>query len=421
MIKNFFYPETVAVIGASNEEGKVGYSLMKNLENFKGKIIPVNIKHDEIFGLKAHKSVLDYEENIDLAVIAVPSGVAISVLRECGKKKIPNAIIITAGFSEIGNFKDEETLKDIAKKYNIQLLGPNCFGVCNPYTNLDTTFALKTPEKGDIAFVSQSGALWSYISDLSIGKFGFSGFASLGNMAGKGFEDFIDYFSNDDKTKAIVLYVEKLNNGRKFMEVCKKCKKPIYAVKVGSSKKGSLAAISHTASLASDYEIYKGAFKQANVILCPTLEQCFQRALNKKFVYRGIRKINLGKKTVIITNAGGAGALVSDYCSLKGIELVDWEEKNPLDILGAAKAADYKKALEKLKNKSFYDFVIVILTPQNMSQIKETAQEIISFSKERKKVVALFLGGQSVLEARKMLELNKVRCFNIIEEADMSL
>lgn len=413
VIKNFLEPKTIAIIGASDEKGKVGYSLMKNLESFNGDVIPINLKHSFIFGKKAYKSVLDYSKNIDLAVIAIPSNFVLSILEDCGKKRIKEVIIISAGFSEIGKKEEEENMLSIAKHYQIRILGPNCFGVCNPYLNLDTTFALETPKRGDIAFISQSGALWSYISDFSESKFGFSGFVCLGNMSDLGFDDFIEYFSKDEKTKSIILYIEKLKNGKRFIEICKKCKKPIYAIKVGRSKKGSEAAISHTGSLATDFEVYKGAFKQSNVMLCNSLIECFEKATGRNLDRK--RKLDIGKKTVIITNAGGAGALVTDYCESKGIQVIDWEEKNPLDLLGTATSKDYKEALEKLRNKDFYDSIIVILTPQKMTDIENVAEIITDFKKETKKnVIALFLGEKSMKKSNELFEKNKVQYLNTI-------
>lgn len=415
---NFFEPKTIAVIGASDEKQKVGYSLMENLRNFKGNVIPINIKHDSVFGMKAYKSIFDYPHKIDLAVMAIPSPFVAHELEECGKKKISNVIVITAGFSEVGNYRDEDRLKEIAKKYHINLLGPNCFGICNPYANLDTTFALETPNAGDVAFISQSGALWSYISSFSLGKFGFSGFVSLGNMAGLDFPDFIDYFSKDKKTKSIVLYIEKINGGKKFIEACKKCRKPIYAIKVGISKEGSRAAVSHTGSLATDYEIYRGAFKQCGVILQDSLISCFEKAAGMEIPVKK-RKIDFGKNAVIITNAGGAGAIMADYCSLKGVKLAEWQENNPWDLLGTALAKDYERALNKLKGKNFYDSVIVILTPQKMSEINKTAEVIANFHREtKKKIIACFLGGAGMEQAMSYFRENNMQHISTLKEAE---
>jgi len=396
----FLNPKNIAVIGASETEGKVGYTLMRKLLKFEGEIIPINPEKETVLGKKAYHSVLDYQGKIDLVVIAIPSVHVKNVLEECGKKKIKNVIIISAGFSETGKTDLENELKEIGKKYKINLVGPNCFGVANPYLSLDTTFANMSAKEGDIAFISQSGALWSYIADVSSsdGNLGFSGFVSLGNMADLEFCDFIEYFNKDKKTKKIVLYIERLKNGRKFIDVCKKSKKEIIVIKSGRTKTGSEATLSHTGSLATDYEIYKGAFKQAGV----RLESSFLSAF-------GISNLKIepkGKKIGIITNAGGAGALVTDHLVEEGYEALP-----PIDVLGTALAEDYKKAFETLKNK--VDSVIVILTPQSMSQPDELAKEIVKFAKV-KPVIAFFLGADSVKKAKSILEKNKIPCITDI-------
>jgi acyl-CoA synthetase (NDP forming) len=399
-LEKFLNPKNIAVIGASDIEGKVGNTLMQKLMRFEREIIPVNTEKDTIFEKKAYHSVLDYPNKIDLAIIAIPAPHVKTVLEECGKKNIKNVIIISAGFSEMGNKEMENELKELGKKYSMRILGPNCFGVANPSLNLDTTFANMSAKEGDIAFISQSGALWSYIADVSSsdGNLGFSGFVSLGNMADLEFFDFIEYFNKDKKTKKIVLYIERLKNGRKFIDVCKKSKKEIIVIKSGRTKTGSEATLSHTGSLATDYEIYKGAFKQAGV----KLESSFLSAF-------GISNLKIepkGKKIGIITNAGGAGALVTDHLVEEGYEALP-----PVDVLGTALAEDYKKAFDALKDK--VDSVIVILTPQSMSQPDELAKEIVKFAKV-KPVIAFFLGADSVKKAKSILEKNKIPCITDI-------
>jgi len=419
-LKSFFEPKKIALIGASDHIDKVGGILAKKLLSYKNKFIPINPKHDKIFGIKCYKNVLDYPKSLDFAIIAVPALFVPTALEECGKKKINNVIIITAGFSEIGNTKGEYELKQIAKKYGINFIGPNCFGVCNSSNNLDTTFSATTPsrlKKTGVAFISQSGALWSYISDF-MPNLGFSDFVSLGNMGDLEFSDFIDYFSKDKKTKSIVLYVEKLKDGKKFIKTCKNCKKPIFAVKAGSSVEGSRAAFSHTGSLATDYEIYRGAFKQAGVTLCDSLIEAFEKANEKQILVRKKdQTLKLGKKVIIVTNAGGAGALMADYLSKKEFELVH----GPIDILGTASGSDYFNALEKIKSEDF-DCVFVILTPQSMSEIRKSADVVAGFKlRNNKQVVALFLGKKSMKEANELFENNKVSYFNTLEEARLSI
>src|SRR3989344_2454235 len=340
-LENFFNPKTIAIVGASDHSEKVGGILFRKALKSKCNIIPVNPKHDKLLGVKCYSKISEFKESIDLAVIAIPAPFVSAELEECGR---------------IGIISGEKQIFDLAKKYGINLLGSNCFGIFNPNLKLDLTFAATTPKKGKVALISQSGALWSYVSDFSAGlkgksSFGFSGFVSLGNMTDLSFSDFIEYFSKDKATKSIVLYVERLKDGKKFIEICKKTKKKIYAVKAGSSEEGSKAAFSHTASLATDYEIYRGAFKQAGVVLCNSLLEAFEKANGKKIAFSNKHKIKIGKKVFIITNAGGAGALLSDYLSAKGFELVSNDNfKNPLDILGTASGSDYFNNLDKIKN-----------------------------------------------------------------------
>ena len=327
-LKQFFNPKTIAIIGASEHPEKVGGILMYKLQNFKGKVIPINPTHKTILGKKTYPSIIKCKKKIQLVVIATPPKTIPSILKECVKKKIKNIIIITAGFSEIGNTKQEEQITKIAKKYRLNILGPNCFGITNTKLNLDTTFSSSTPKKGNIALISQSGALWSYISDLNIG---FSKFASLGNMSDISFADLIKYLNKDKNTKKIICYIEKLKHGKEFIKACKKSKKEIIVIKAGKTKGGEQAAISHTGSLATDYNIYSGAFKQAKVKHVESLTNAFHISLPEI-------KIKNQTKIAIITNAGGAGILITDYLEQRGIKI----EKS-WDILGTATAEDYKK------------------------------------------------------------------------------
>jgi len=415
-------PETIAVIGASNNKDKVGFSLMENLKNFNGKVFPINLHEEEILGLRCYKYIKDVRENIDLAIIAIPAKKVTKVLEECGKKKIKDIIIISSGFSEIGNKKDEYKLIKIAKRYKIRILGPNCFGVVNPYLNLDTTFAKSTPYKGSVAFISQSGAIWSGIADYSLKEnFGFSGFVSLGNMSDLEFSDFIEYFNNDLNTKVIVLYIESLRYGKKFMEVCKKSNKKIIAIKSGISEKGKEATLSHTGSLAGEYEIYKAVFRQSSIILANDITHAFDLA--KFYINQDIK----GKKILVISNAGGPAALATDYCTERNLELVNlpkvefdflWSKRNPIDLVGDAKSDKFKKVFNFLKNKNFYDSILVIVTPQKMTDVREIAKEVLRFKNESKKtIVTCFMGYDAIQEAKEILEENNIPCLFEIKRA----
>lgn len=387
-MKDLLHPKSIAVIGASNNRKKVGYSLMANLKKFKGSIFPVNLKGKPILGKKCYKSILDVPKTVDMALISVPAPVVIPVIQECVKKKVRDIVILSAGFSEIGNKEDERKILEITKG-KARVLGPNCFGIVVPSLNIDTTFALETPKDGHIAFISQSGALWAGISVYSkMNNFGFSYFISVGNMIDLDFSDFLEYLDQDKKTKIIILYIERLVDGRHFMDTVKKCKTPIIAIKAGRSEAGKRAALSHTGSLAGSYDIYEAAFKQSGVILVETLEEAFAKA---KFL-----QVPKGNKMVIVTNAGGPGTLTADYCEKHGFDVVKlpenlkfeklpraWSHNNPIDIVGDADADRFKYVFDILvKNKNFFDAAIVVMTQQKMIDVKGTVKEIISFKKK---------------------------------------
>lgn len=394
-MKGLLNPKTIAVIGASNNRKKVGYSLMANLKKFRGNVFPVNLKGKPILGKKCYKSIMDVSKKVDMALIAVPAPAVPSVVQECVDKKVGYIVILSSGFSEIGNKEDEKKLLEIVKG-KARILGPNGFGVVIPSLNIDTTFALTTPKDGHIAFISQSGALWAGISIYSkIHNFGFSYFISVGNMLDLDFSDFLEYLENDKKTEVIILYIERLVDGRRFMDTVKKCKKPIIAIKAGRSEAGKRAALSHTGSLAGSYEIYEAAFKQSGVILVETLEEAFAKA---KFL-----QIPASNRIVIVTNAGGPGTLTADYCEKHGFDVVKlpenlkfeklpraWSHNNPIDIVGDADADRFKYVFDILvKNKSFFDAAIVVMTQQKMIDVKGTVKEIISFKKKLKKPLAV--------------------------------
>lgn len=388
-IKTILNPKVIAVIGASENSNKVGGVLMDKLKKFKGKIIPVNINRKTINREKCYSSIIHYPKKVDLAIIAVPKTFVKKVLLDCVYRKIKNVIIISAGFSEIGDTESQEELVKIAKDNGIVLLGPNCFGVANPTKNLDLTFSNESPRKGTTAFVSQSGALGSYIMD----KIPLSAFVSLGNMSDLSFDEFIRYFSKDKNTEKIVCYIEKLKDGRKFIDACLKCKKEIIVIKAGSSIAGKEATLSHTGSLATDYNIYSGAFRQAGVTQANSIEEAF-----------GIKTTKLNYKEIknptIITNAGGAGALLTDALENNGVKL----NKQPIDILGTASTEEYRKAINKtsIKNK-----IMVVLTPQRMSNPIEVAK-MISTHKKKAQVICYFLGGKSVKKAINILKKAEV-------------
>lgn len=445
MLKSFFEPKSVALIGASRHEGKVGHIIAKNLLKFK-KIYFVNPSAEEILGKKCFSSILDIPEKIELAVIVVKAELALRILQECARKGIKSAIIISSGFSEVGRKgkKLENKILNFAKKSKIRILGPNCFGIINPYLSINTTFSSINVLKGDTAFISQSGALGSGILDMALQKkIAFSKLIFLGNEADIDFNDVLSYLAEDSKTKKILLYIEglKLGVGRNFIDAARKClknRKRIIAIKAGITEPGRKLVLTHTAALAGEAEIYKAAFEQAGIILAKNLTSALEIIKGekikkiKKIRVKKNKKIKKQKKIIAVSNAGGAAVLLTDYFSERGLEFMPlspdlikklnkilpkaWNRTNPIDIVGDADAQRYKEVLDILSKEKF-DSLICILTPQAMSQPLQVAQELVNFkNKTGKQVIGCFIGAVSVKDASEFLKKNKILSFSELED-----
>ncbi len=415
-MEKFFEPKSIAVIGASRHKEKVGYAIFKNLLSSRKKVYPINPNAKKICGRIAYNSVLKIKEDIDLAIIVIPAKFVPEVLKECGEKDIKNVIIISAGFSESGNEKLEKKLVDIALKYNIRYIGPNCLGTINPHQKLNATFFGKNPKKGKIAFISQSGALGVAVLDRAIEKgMGLSLFASIGNATNIGFSEMIKYLDKDKNTKAICLYVESLRKGKKFLNVVSKIKKPVIVLKGGMTKKGQEAAATHTAALMSENGVYTGAFKQCGAIKTESIYELFEIGS-----YLSKNKPIKGNRGIIVTNAGGAGVLSADAFEKNGLELakipksiikkldkelpMEWSRSNPIDIVGDATPERYKKTLDIIKKGNFYDFIFIALTPQKMTNPKKVAKILVEFQKKSKTpIFSCFMGGELIKDGKILL------------------
>jgi acetate---CoA ligase (ADP-forming) len=444
-LEKLFNPETIAVIGASRDHNSVGYGILKNLLTgfsngdaseysgpFKGKIFPVNPNADEIQGLQCYPSILKIKETIDLAIISVPAKIVAAVMKECAIKKVKFAIIISAGFGEIGEEgkKLQDEVVEIARKGNIRIIGPNCLGIIRTENSMNASFAPSMPPKGEIAFISQSGALADSIIDWAIEKrYGFSTVISYGNKADLDTADLIEYFGNDKHTKAIALYVEGINDGRRFMEIASKVskKKPIIALKSGRSEAGAKAVSSHTGSLAGSYQIYEAAFNQCGIIMALNVEEMFDIA--KALAYQPVCKEN---SVAIVTNAGGPGVLCSDYCEMFGVNLAQlkdstikkldasgkmhpaYSRRNPLDIVGDALPERYEAALNILLDENYISGIIIIQTLQTMTNPEEDAKIIIEANKKHpeKPILCTYMGGKLSKKGREMLEDSKIPDYN---------
>ena len=435
-LDHMFNPKSIAVIGASNRKDSVGYGVMKNLKegDFDGKIYPINIKRNKVQGLKAYKSVKDINNEINLAIIATPASTVIDLVKECGKKNVLNVIIMSSGFKEIGKKGNEDSKKilNIARSYNMRVMGPNCMGFIKPSMNLNATFANEMPKKGNIAFISQSGALGSATLDWAREyDFGFSFFASLGSMIDISFHDVIDYLGKDPYTKSIIIYMESLEEARKFLSAARSFSrtKPIVVLKSGKSDQGAKAALSHTGCLAGNDEVFDAAFKRAGIIRVNEIDDLFDcaRTLSKQ-------KRPRGNKLAIITNAGGPGVISTDYLIERNGKLAElsdktisklnkdlpknWSGRNPVDILGDANAKDYKKAVQTCIEDKNVDGVLVILTPQSMTDSVKIAEEISSIKEGfEKPILASWMGGQSIKKGSDILEKKDIPVFAYPEKA----
>lgn len=441
-LDRIFNPQSIAIIGASNEVNSVGFGLIKNaLEgNSQRKIFAVNPFRKKVLGLKCLPSVLSVKEDVDLAIIAVPAQVVETVIKECCKKRVGGIIVISAGFAEVGeNGKAlQEKIVDITKKAKIPLIGPNCLGIIRPLKELNASFAPLTPHSGGVAFISQSGALIdSVIDKASHENYGFSSLVSYGNEADVDICDFLLWFKDDEETKVIAIYLEGLKDGRRFMRVAKDVseKKSIVILKAGKTEEGKKAVSTHTASLVGSHKIYSAAFAQSGVIEVDTMEDLLSVAKvlseNKKC------KNGVG----IITNGGGAGVLMTDYCAEIGINIPKLDKKtilqlqdlsskhsiinrkNPLDLLGDAQPYRYELALEALLSQKDIHSVIVIQTLQIMTEVEKNAKIIIEKSKKYKgkPILTAFLGGTLSQKGIELLEKNHISNFSELKRASVAL
>lgn len=430
-LEKIFYPDSVAVIGANKVRGTVPCDIFMNIleADFNGVVFPVSPREKFIAGVKAYKYVTDIEDPIDLAIIVFPSSVVHLALEQCGQKGIKSVIVISAGFKEVGGagLEREKRLLEIAEKYDMSFIGPNCLGVINTdsRSRINASFARKFPQEGSIGFLSQSGALCTAVLDYARAHdIGFSKFISFGNKADISEIDLLYYLAEDDKTKVILLYLEEVSDGPALMKAAKdvieKHKKPVLVIKSGRTSAGASAAASHTGSLAGSDDICDAAFEQAGIIRCDNIEEMFNIAI--AFAYQPAPKSN---KVAIITNAGGPGVLTTDAAINEGLELSKFAEnttkalkkslpataniKNPVDVIGDARADRYNVAMTAAFKDPDVEGVFVILTPQSMTDIDLIAREVAKVSSHyRKPVYASFMGEADVADGVRVLQRNKI-------------
>ncbi len=424
MLEPFFQPASVAVIGASSNPAKLGFAVMRNLVEGgyaqRGQVYPINPGGGEILGRAVFASVLDVPDPIDLAVIVIPYNLVPAALLQCGQKGIPAAIVISAGFREAGRegLERELELVQIAKEYKLRLIGPNCLGVIDTFSPLNASFAAGTPPSGPMAFMSQSGALGTAVLDIALaGRLGLSKFVSLGNKADVSEIDLLQAWVGDEHTRVILIYSEGLPNGQEFIQVARQItpKMPVIAIKSGVTQSGSRAVSSHTGSLAGSEQAYHAAFSQAGILRADSMEDLFDAALAI-----GYQPELKGTRIAIITNAGGPGILATDALERSGLSMARFEIEtlhaleqflpdaasaaNPVDVLGDALADRYRFALERVANDPNTDGLLVVLTPQAMTEIEATAQAIGELAaKTEKPILACFMGEARLKEGIEIL------------------
>jgi acetyl coenzyme A synthetase (ADP forming)-like protein len=397
-LETFFKPKSIAVVGASKDSTKIGHAALKNIliSNYECKLYPINLKEKEILGIKCYQKLADVPGKIDLVLVSVPAKIVPQIMRECARKKVENVIIISSGFSEAGNYELEDEVKQIVENSKMRVLGPNTMGYKNASDGLDASFVFGVPRKGNLALVSQSGALGIGMIYLANKEFvGISKIIGVGNKLDIDDDDLIDYFSQDPETNVIGLYIEGIKDGRAFMDSIKSCNKPVLVVKAGRSNAGARATASHTGSMAGSDKIYSAAIKQAGGIRCRDIVELFDmaRALAGQPPAKGNR---IG----IITNGGGLGILLTDACEANGLTIPKLSPKtykkidkilpdlvkpnNPVDLVADAGFYRYETCTKALLEDSNIDGIIIASVHGGYARPREFTGAILKMIRERK-------------------------------------
>ena len=431
-----FEPKSVAVIGASDRENSVGNIIFKNIlsSGYKGRLYAINPKHDTIQGQQAYKSIEEIGARVELAVIATRAQTVPHLIEQCGRSGVRNVIVITAGFSESGHIGAaiERKMLEIARSYNVRILGPNCLGIIRPELGLNATFAKITAKAGNLALVSQSGAMCSAVLDWAkANDVGFSSVISIGMTADVDFGEILDYLIYDSRTHYILMYVEGIRNARRFMSALRSAAriKPIILLKAGRHEAGAMATATHSGMAAVSDTVFDAAVRRAGVVRVQNVGQLFYaaKALASKFRPQGNR-------LAIITNGGGPGAMAADRAGDLGIPLAEltnetmavlnkampsnWSHANPIDIGGDATPERYRDAIMAVTHDANVDSTLVMLSPQAMTDPLGVAKAIIEVAdKLNRSLICCWMGEEQVREGRKLLEENGIPAFRMPETA----
>ncbi|MEW5953686.1 MAG: acetate--CoA ligase alpha subunit [Bacillota bacterium] len=438
---SFFAPDSVAIVGASATPGKIGHAIVKNMlaSEFKGKIYPINPRAGEIAGLPCYPRLAEVNAGIDLAVIAVPFTAAIQVAEECGKAGIKHLVVISAGFKEIGQEGQilEKKLIDTCRNYSMNLLGPNCVGMMDTHTPINASFSATFPTRGEITFISQSGAMLVAILDWSRATgLGFSKVISLGNKAHLTESHFIEEAADDPHTRVILCYIEDVADGQHFLAAAEKAasKKPVIILKSGTSQAGARAASSHTGALAGSDLAYETAFRRCGVIRARNMPELFDLA-----VAFSKQPVPAGGRVAVVTNAGGPGILATDAIEGQGLSMSSFTRDtvedlrrelpleaniyNPVDVLGDAGVDRYRLALEKALADPGVDSALILVCPTAVTDPVNIARAIVDTSRSHsaKPVFAAYMGGEMLAEGARLLSRAGIPCFTFPEPAITAL
>jgi len=432
----FFSPENVAVIGATETPGSVGRTVLWNLIStpFGGTVFPVNLKRSSVLGIKAYPNIGAVPAQVDLAVIITPAPTIPGIIRECGEAGVKGAIVISAGFKELGpqGAELERQLLEEARKGGVRVIGPNCLGVMSPPTGLNATFARGMARPGSVGFISQSGALCTAVLDWSFRELvGFSAFLSIGAMVDVGWGDLIYYLGDDPRTKSILIYMESIGDARSFLSAAREVSlnKPVIVIKAGRTSQGGKAAASHTGSMTGSDDVLDAAFKRCGVLRVNQISDLFYMA---EVLAKQPRP--KGPKLTIVTNAGGPAVLATDALILSGGELTElseetmeefnsflpatWSHNNPVDIIGDATPDRYAKALATAAKDKNSDGMLVILTPQDMTDPTQIAEQLKPYAHlGDKPVLASWMGGPEVAAGERILNQAGIPTFSYPDNA----
>ena len=447
-----FAPRSVAVVGASTTPGKVGHDIFVNIlrGGYQGTLYPVNPKASSVASVKAYPTIADIPDSLDLAMIILPPNRALASVQEAIDKGVKGIVIVSAGFKEIGGegLEIEKKIVALCREAKVRLVGPNCLGVINPLssTSLNASFSARMPKAGNVSFMSQSGALCTAVLDFAADReFGFSKFISIGNKADVDEVDLLRYFHEDPNTEVIMIYVEELQRGQEFIKAAKEITggdfqpKPILGIKSGRTSAGALAAASHTGSLAGSESVYDAIFAQSGIIRVDSIDELFDFATafaykNENALGKMRRKVPLGNRVAIVTNAGGPGIVATDMTVVSGLELARFSEEtiaslkshlpvaanvhNPVDVIGDAAQDRYENALAAVIRDDGVDGALVILTPQSMTNAMGTAEAIVRIARRsHKPILCCFMGIIDVSAGVKYLQAHGVPVYRFPENA----